>query len=351
MSALVLVPSLLCLFFVLRRQTETAFLSIYLPTVLLFPEEFTLRAPHLPELSMSLYELIPIGLVALYRLVRKGHLVLMDFLVVSFLISLTVTEVLYEHVTKDGIFLAVIGFISMLLPYAVGRTMIEPKLRLATVQRIVLMTLLLGLPGVFEWRMGRNLYASIGKIFGATLPPTIQLRAGHGRLAVAFSDSEIAGIAIAIVATLNAWLAFLSKTKTWEKPSKLFSVLEKYHIAGVLLLIYVFFTQSRGPQLALAVGYLILQIPRFKNTKLASCIVALLIAVGAIGAYQYFSSYTNVADINATQNEQQGSALYRRRMLQLFQPILEKGGWLGWGYKSYRMSRSWADLSAMAFSL
>ena len=33
-------------------------------------------------------------------------------------------------------------------------------------------------------------------------------------------------------------------------------------------------------------------------------------------------------------NEQQGSAVYRRRMIELFQPILEKGGWLGWGYKS-----------------
>jgi hypothetical protein len=313
---------------------ETAFLSVYLPTVLLFPQAFSLRLPHLPEFSVSELAVIPLGIVALYQLAQKGRLLLMDLLVGLFWICLAVTEVCYEHDTKDGLCIAAISFVSMCMTYAVGRTMIEPDLRLATVRRVIIIFLLLGLPGLFEWRMGHNLYAPLGRYVGIDMAPNIQMRGGHGRLSAAFSDSEIAGIAIGMAATLNAWLAYLWRTRSWENPGKLFAVLEKYHIAELLLLLYVYFTQSRGPELALIVGYLILQIPRYKNTKLATGIVGILILAGAVAAYRNFYQYTKVADINAIHDERQGSALYRRRMLELFQPILDQGGWLGWGYKS-----------------
>ena len=259
----------------------------------------------------------------------------MDFLVPSFLISLTISEVLYEKVTKDGILLAVVSFISMFLPYAIGRTMIEPGNRIVVVRRIVLLVLLLGVPGFFEWRMGRNFYAPLGDVFGVAMPPTIQLRNGRGRFAAAFEDAELAGTAIAMAVALNAWLAFLWRTRTWQNPDALFTFLQKYHIAEILLVAYIYLTQSRGPELALIAGYLILQIPRFKNMKVATAVVAVLLALGAAGAYQYFSEQTNVTDFNAIKDEQQGSALYRRQMLELFKPIVERGGWLGWGYMSF----------------
>jgi O-Antigen ligase len=344
MSAFILVPSLICLLFVACGRADIALLSVYLPTAFLLPETYTIRLPHLPELSISEICVIPLGVLAVFRLIRKGHFVLMDFLVASFLVSLTISEVLYEHVTKDGILIAIISFISMFLPYAIGRTMIEPENRMAVVRRIVLFVLLLGVPGVFEWRMGRNLYAPLGKLFGVDMSPFIQLRNGRGRLAAAFIDSEMAGTAIAMAAALNAWLAFLWRTKTWQNPGALFSFLEKYHVAEILLLVYVYLTQSRGPELALVAGYLILQIPRFKNMKMATAIVAALLAVGAASAYQYFNRLTTVADINAIHDEQQGSALYRRRMIELFEPILERGGWLGWGYKSFPHAQGLGNL-------
>jgi hypothetical protein len=344
MSLLVLVPSLICLFFVLRGRVDTALLYVYLPAVFLLPESFSIRLAHMPEVSIAEIAVIPLGAVALYRLAQRGQPVLMDFLVALFVMSVTVTEVLNEHVTKDGICIAAISFLSMFLPYAIGRTLIEPGLRLATVRRIVILVLLLGLPGIFEWRMGRNLYAPLGKIFGVEKSAAIQMRGGHGRFSTSFGSAEIGGIAIGMIAALNAWLAYLWRTRRWENPGKLFTLLQKYHIAGILLLSYVYLTQSRGPELALIVGYLILQIPRFTNTKLATAVVAILIVLGGIAAYVGFSRYTDVADINAIHDEQQGSAVYRRRMLELYQPILDQGGWLGWGYKSIPHARSLGSL-------
>jgi hypothetical protein len=222
----------------------------------------------------------------------------------------------------------------MLFPYTVGRTMIEPENRINTVRRIVLLVLLLGVPGVFEWRMGRNLYAPLGELFGTSLPAVIQLRGGHGRFSASFMDAEMAGTAIAIAVALNGWLAFLWRKKMWPDPGMLFTWLERSHIAEILLLAYVFLTQSRGPEIALVAGYLILQIPRFEKTKVAMAVVAVLLAVGAAAGYQYFNQLTSIAETDI-HDEQQGSALYRRRMIELFQPILEQGGWLGWGYKSF----------------
>jgi hypothetical protein len=345
MNQLILVPGLICLFFVMRGNMDTALLSVYLPTVFLLPETYTIRLPHLPELSISEICVIPLGVVALFRLVRNGSFVLMDFLVTSFLISLTISEVLYEKVTKDGILLAVVSFISMFLTYAIGRTMIEPGNRIVVVRRIVLCVLLLGVPGFFEWRMGQNLYAPLANFFDVAMSPVVQIRGGHGRMAAAFIDAEMAGTAIAMAAALNAWLAFLWRTRTWQNPGGLFTFLEKYHIAEILLVVYVYLTQSRGPELALIAGYLILQIPRFKNMKLATAVVGVLLALGAAATYQYFSEVTNVADASAIQDEQQSSALYRRRMIELLKPIRERGGWLGWGYMSFPHAQGLGNLA------
>ena len=106
----------------------------------------------------------------------------------------------------------------------------------------------------------------------------------------------------------------------------------------------MYLTQSRGPELALIAGYLILQIPRFKNMKVATAVVAFLLAVGAVSAYEYFDQLTTVADVNAIHDEEQGSALYRRRMIELFEPILQQGGWLGWGYKSFPHAQGLGNL-------
>jgi len=237
---------------------------------------------------------------------------------------------------NDGIFTALISFISIFLAYAVGRTIIEPGLRLVTVRRFVILALLLGPLGLYEWRMGQSLYGVVGqRLFNLdSVRAFIQMRSGRGRMAVSFNDAELAGIVFGMTAALNVWLVYLRKWGSAADIGKRLAWLEKFHIPGLLLLLYVYLTQSRGPMLAVGIAYLILQIPKFKNKKAAAVLVAILIAAGALGAYQYFSRYTNVADPGAIVNEQQGSALYRRQMNELYQPLVKQGGFLGWGILS-----------------
>ena len=332
MSAIFLLPGLISLYLVIRGRIVTAFLSVYLPALLLLPDGYALKFPHLPAISAAQSALIPIGAVALYRLARNGFPTLMDILVGLFIVSITASEVLRERVMNDGIFAAIIAFISIALAYAAGRMLIEPDLRLVTVRRIVILILLLGPFGLYEWRMGQSLYGVIGaRVFNLDgVRAFVQFRSGRGRMAASFNDAELAGIVIGMTAVLNSWLVYLLKWRPTANLGRRLAWLEKYHIPGLLLLLYVFLTQSRGPMLAVGVAYLILQIPKFKNKKAATITVAILIAAAGVAAFQYFSH----SDPGAVANEQQGSALYRRQMNELYQPIVKQGGLLGWGVLS-----------------
>ena len=91
-------------------------------------------------------------------------------------------------------------------------------------------------------------------------------------------------------------------------------------------------TQSRGPEISLAAGYLILQIPRFKNTRLMTFVVTGLLVAGYFAASAHFAASTNVTD--PTEIEQANSAAYRRTMNIVYAPIAEAGGWTGWSIGS-----------------
>ncbi len=338
MSVLFLLPGLLSLYLVIRGKLETAFLSIYLPALLLLPDGYAIRLPHVPPISAAESALIPIGAVALYRLAVNGLPSLLDILMGLFIASMGASEAFNERVLNTGIQAVIVSFISIFLAYATGRMIIERGgLRVATVRRFVVLVLLLGPLGLYEWRFGQNLYGVVGqKVFQLTsVHADVQFRAGHGRMAVCFNDSELAGIVFGITAALNAWLFNLNKWHSAANLGKLLGWLEKYHIPGLLLLLYIFLTQARGPLLAMGVTYLILLIPRFKSRRAATVVVAILIALTAVAVIRFYSQYTNITVPGAPMSEQQGSAVYRRQMNELYQPVVNDGGLLGWGMLSH----------------
>src|SRR5271163_4771066 len=103
MSILLLIPGLISFFLVWRGRIESAFLSVYLPCLLLLPDQYQLRIPHLPPLSTAEFALVPLGAVGLSRLIRSGSFALMDILVVLFTASVSLSEILHAPVINDGI--------------------------------------------------------------------------------------------------------------------------------------------------------------------------------------------------------------------------------------------------------
>jgi hypothetical protein len=163
----------------------------------------------------------------------------------------------------------------------------------------------------------------------------MQFRNGHARIGAVFGGGECAGIAFGMTFCLHAWLVYLRRVKASVDLGKTLTLLEKYHVPGMLLLLYVWLTQSRGPMLALGAGCVILQIARFKKTRLMTVVVAVLLVGGYLATSAYFASYTNATEVTS---EQQSSALYRRQMNELYAPIAEAGGWTGWGMRFPRVA-------------
>jgi hypothetical protein len=329
MNLLLLIPGCISLFLVLSGRVEKAFLSVYLPSLLLIPQEYELRLPHLPSFSAADYALMPIGVVALSRHIQSRSFRLMDALVFLFGLSWCASEIHGEPVMSDGILAAAGFFVSPLLPYVIGRQLIEPELRFETVRRWVIFVLLLAPIGIYEWRFAVKAYGILAQKLGISMmSPAVPIRNGRGRLSVSLGGGELTGIAIAVTCALNTWLVFLNKARTGANLGKWFARLEKYHVPGLLLLVCLYMTQSRGPMIALVAGYLIIQIAKFKKTKLATGLVAILLIMGAVGAQQYFSHYA-AGPVNYD-DERQSSAQYRREMNIVYQSVAEMGGWLGW---------------------
>jgi hypothetical protein len=339
LSIVFLLPGLVSCYYVARGHLEKAFLLIYLPSLLLLPAYYFCRLPHLPPLTAADAAIVPITIGTLLRPRPYGlRFSRVDIWVALYLISLIISEVLHERVMNDGILLIISSLIGFLCPYIVGRLLIEPYLRLETVRTFVILILSLTLFGLYEFKMGINPYSILGpKLLGVAEAWGTQLRGGHARISVSLSDAELAGITFAITLSFNWWLVQVNKLDG-GRSSRLgnrLSRLESKHIPGIILLIMLALTQSRGPWLGMALAYAILFIPRFKNVKAASIVVATVLIVGGIGVHSYFEKYTaGTITYDGSMSEQQASASYRRLLLENYKPIVEEGGWFGWSYLS-----------------
>lgn len=334
-SLILLFPAFIALYYVIRGQVDKAFLLVYLPVLIVLPNYYSTRVPHAPPITTAEAAIVPIAFAVLFRSISGWRPSRVDLWVFLFMCSLTASEVLNERVLNDGIFTTISNILDFLLPYIVGRLLIEPNLRLPTAKKFVVMILLMAPISLYELRLGSNPYSMLASILHLDQMWTLQMRGGRARVAVSFSDAELAGIAFTIVLALNWWLTEVRKLDRGriDRLGKWFSKLQAKHIPGLVLFALLLLTQSRGPWLGAMLAFAVLVIPRFKNTKVASIVVAILLIAGGFAVFSYLDRYTSQPD-NGTASEQQASAAYRRLLLENYKPLVEQGGWLGWGFVS-----------------
>ncbi len=337
MGLLFILPTLVSLYLVIQRRGDKAFLWVYLPSLLLLPQYYGFRFPHLPSLSAAEGALLPIA-ISVFPQWLKGPRKRMDLWVVLFMASMTASEITQEPDVKDGLLFAANNLISMFTIYIVARQIIEPNLRLPAVKQCVILVLCLLPIAAYEYRMGTNLYTTAAGFFGfQNVGWSVQLRGGRARISASFSDTELAGIAFAVMLALNAWLTQINKIDLQAgvipRLGRRLAKLERYWVPTAILCLFLYLTQSRGPLLGAGAGLLILQIRRFRNPKLGAIVVGGILTVGALGVYSYYSGIAALG--NTASDESQGSAAYRFEMIKAYEPVIAQGGWLGWGALSH----------------
>ncbi len=335
MEFLFIIPALFSLYYVTRGQAEKAFLNIYLPCTFMAPYYFHFRLPHLPVLSAGAAALIPIAVSVLVRPRVKWKFSRMDLWVTLFVVSYGLSEVLREYSPKDGMILFLTSFVEMFFAYVVGRQLIEPGLRLATVKRIIFLFMLQTPFILFEFRMGQNLWLNTARnVFRLyDIGWFVQLRGGTARVASCFGHAILAGIMFVVAMGLNYYLVQIYKRDKRILGPRM-SWLQKYRLPFFALPIFVYMTGSRMPMACAVVCYLLLQIPRFKSLKAGSVLIGGLLIVGSAGVYSAFQKYTTVSADQVT-DEAQSSAIYRKELLQQYEPLLQQGGFLGYGALSH----------------
>jgi len=327
-SLVFILPFFFSLGYLLWDRRDLAFLNVYLPCLIFLPDYYAFRVPHLPPESAASWALLPLGLSLLFYPIPRLQLRRLDLWVTLYALSFLASELLREPNPKDGAVLFGQYASSVFLAYIVGRRVIEPNLRDATVQRIVLLFVCLA-PFIFYEYVDRNPWLIMAPHFHLDVTASIQVRNGSPRVQACFGHAILAGILFFIVLILNYFLADLYK-RDKSRLGPIICWLERYHVAALLILVFLWLTQSRGPMLSAVVGYVILQIPRFRHRKVAAFVVLLFLAIAGSAAYSYFDKYTSATD-EANMSEEQQSAMYRRELMKNYEPVVEKGGWLGLG--------------------
>jgi hypothetical protein len=327
-SLVFVLPFFFSLGYVLWGRQDLAFLNVYLPCLIFLPDYYGFRIPHLPPESAASWALLPLSVSLLFYPIPRLQLRRLDLWVTLYAISFATSELLREDNPKDGAILFGAYVCQVFFAYVVGRRVIEPNLRVATVQRIILLFVCLT-PFILYEYLARNPWTMMASHFHLDITWGVSMRNGHARVQASFSHAILAGIMFFVAFMLNYFLADLYK-RDRSRLGPITCRLERYHLPALLMLICLWLTQSRGPMLSAGAGFSVMQIPRFRHPKVAALIIAMLLAIAGFTAYSYFNEYTSATD-DGTLSEEQTSAMYRRELIKNYGPVIEKGGWLGWG--------------------
>ena len=331
LQPIVAIPFFVSLFVLLRKTVEKAVLNVLIPVLLLMPLYDIWKVPSMPPLTFADTAIFPIGVWLFATRWREWKFSRMDFWMLLFAVSAVWTLFQSEPTTTPGICYTFICLTIAVFPYAIGKLLIEQNgMRQAVTKRIAFLLAIVAVISLYEFRMGSDLFHNFWARF---IPDTFaafeQFRWGFCRVSGPYAQSETTGM-VFIIGTLFAY--WLYKNKLWEpKMRYLRHPLAKGTLVLAAVALGMYENQARGPFLGIIFGFIIARTIRGRKRKISGyvwrtvLIVAVLGAVGFVGMKGYTSA--NMGQVGTDQ----GDAVYRVLLIQNYIPIIQKGGWFGWG--------------------
>ena len=279
MALVILLPALACVVAIAMGSTRSALINVYLPAVLLLPQSFELRFEHLPPLTFA--DAGGFLWAWLYCLMRRWRFDWMDLLVVLFAVSEAVSEGMSTALANgtwvriftspaetirlngnNGIFQLVAGITMIVLPYMVGKLLIEggkyngEPVRVTIIRRMVTLLAIVAAISVFDFLTGRSTWQQFFKHFfpgQAWWAWPTQIRWGFGRIIGPFAHAILAGMMFLMGLIYCIWLrTFQPQCGGVFKEFRLtVRGAVMWAIVGGLLM-----TQSRGPWLGVMLALL-----------------------------------------------------------------------------------------------
>jgi hypothetical protein len=335
MGIIALLPGLYAAYVALRRSPQIAFLSVYLPVLLLLPEYYRWIVPGLPDPTFSQSAILPIAGIYVMREARRWRFSVNDFLIGAFALSVGYSE-LSNAGFKEAQNLMFDMAASVVLPYVLAKGLIEPyRMRVAFAKRFAWLIFLVSVISVFEFRMGMTPWQVVFNPFfpGQGDGWVTTFRYGFARIAGPYGHAILAGLILVVGYRLQRWLEW---SGGWERTFRNVPALpvSKARLVTLAIAAGIAMTLVRGPWLGALAGALLTSVGLATNRKRALLIVGgCVIAVG-IPASLAFYSYASVGRANA-KTQSQETAAYRVELVRKYIDIAVRKSYLGWGRNTW----------------
>jgi hypothetical protein len=353
MAAIILIPALACWATLAMGSARKALLWVYLPALLLLPQYYVLRLPHLPPISFADAAILPLGIALMFKGARQWRWAWMDLWVLLFAVCAGLSEAFSTELANgdwtqlfsrdfavsqrlstniaDGGLMFVAGVLTMVLPYMAGKLLIEQEgnaMRKQLVARIVALLAVVAGLSIYDFLTGRSLWQKLAAPFLGANQNEVwepQTRWGFGRIAGPYGHAILAGMIFLIGLVYCLWLR--SADRNWGSrrlihglPFTLRGFALAAIVAGLLM------TQSRGPWIGVGLALIFALLTRYLRVAKA----AIFCVMFAAGALYFAGQYTEKA-ISQASTEEQRNAIYRRQLLTNYTPLVMERKAFGWG--------------------
>lgn len=331
LSYIALISGALVFYVAQNRSLQQAFLIVYIPSLILFPDYYRAITPGLPDPTLNQSASVALFLLFVARGLPGYRFSLTDLLVFVYAFSVSYSEYQASGYS-DAQNLMFFQLTSVLFPYLLAKSLIEPNgMRIEFARTIVVCGCVVMVFNLWENKFAMNLWR---RLFDPFFPGQAEgwvttFRFGLARAAGPYGHALLAGIIMIVVYRLQRWLHWSNAWPLrWPKfPGLPLSPSWIMTLASGLAL---FSTLAKGSWLAAFVAAGIPIIGRSKQRALAMTILVSLLAFVGIPAVVAFLQWASVGRMNATSDNQE-TAAYRYELVVEYLGIANEQMWFGWG--------------------
>jgi len=326
------IPGLVALIECIRRGPEKAFLNVYMPVLMLLPQQY--YWPISGQYHFADTAILPIAVFLLFQSKLKWQWSSIDLLVMAYVAMTVVAEGMHKgyKLGSQNLFLQELP--SILLPYFAAKHVVrQPQFAVDVAKRVAVSLTIVGIVSVYEFRMGRDLFTPFfDAIFGGEHGTLF--RGGFMRVQGPYGHTLTLGMMMVFGFRFARWLDW---TGVWRERLFDFLPISKIRFCELWIAAGSFMTLSVSPLLAAACGAVVISVFRAHNRKRATVLLLLLITLVGPQAYRSFDAYISVepAAVGASIEELQQDSAYRKMLIPIYVPIVEERATWGWGRSGF----------------
>ncbi|NJO14303.1 MAG: O-antigen ligase family protein [Thioploca sp.] len=334
LASIVIIPGLLAAYIAWTQSPHQAFLKVYIPVLLLLPSYYDWPISGIPDPSFQFMAIIPIFMVWLIRGLPGWRFSLLDILVLTYAVSVGYSEYLNAGYKDAQNFLANGVLVSILLPYILAKSLIEPAgLREEAAKQIVIVLLMVATLSLYQ-SLTLSPYTLWQKILGRFFSGqawnlTTQYRWGLPRAMGPYDHAILAGIIMVVGYRIQRWLEW---NRVWPPRLRYLSwfPLPPARLFSIGLFIGALMTLVRGPLSGAIVAAVIPLIGRSNKRWLIFFVILTGAIIVGIPTAKWFIDYASI-DPEQAEDVNQGTAAYRWQLMINYIDIVKEQIVWGWG--------------------